>query len=211
MDAAAGDADGADASPAAAMLLRPAEVPAALVADLLGPLAVAAAGAGKMAAVTGAADAAEAEASTPLPHTSLAWSLPVHAAAAQGDLGLIRAFLHGGRVGARVPGSGEMALHVASSSAAAVVLIAEGAAVSGRNAAGHTALAAATTDDNPRLVAALLDAGAPFDGETHKILTRHVIDTHFELSFFEYTAPYHVRSINAGPCYPVHSEPWSVE
>jgi len=37
--------------------------------------------------------------------------------------------------------------------------------VSGRNAGGHTALAAAAADDNPRLVAALLDAGAPFDGE----------------------------------------------
>jgi len=55
--------------------------------------------------------------------------------------------------------------NVASSSSAAAALLAAGAAVSGRNAGGHTALAAAAADDNPRLVAALLDAGAPFDGE----------------------------------------------
>ena len=55
--------------------------------------------------------------------------------------------------------------NVASSKSAAAALLAAGAAVSGRDAAGHTALAAAAADDNPRLVAALLDHGAPFDGE----------------------------------------------
>ena len=149
-------------------LCRYTEVPAALVADLLGPRAIAATGAGVDAAQTaamaaaavgagvgaGAAGGLGAEEVGPPP-------LPAHAAAAQGDVGLMRELLRGGAVGARVPGSGETALHVASSSAAAAVLLAAGAAVSGRDAAGHTALAAAAADDNPRLVAALLDHGAP--------------------------------------------------
>jgi len=176
-DPTVGDVDGADASSAAAMLLRPAEVPAALVADLLGPQAVAATGAG--AAPAGSAPAATAAA---CPHTLAAPSppvgslqLPVHAAAAQGDIGLMRELLRGGGVGAREPGSGEMALHVASAAATAAVVLAAGATVSGRNAAGHTALAAAAADDNARLVAELLDAGAPFDGEPTHILHRHAL------------------------------------
>jgi hypothetical protein len=82
-------------------------VPAALVADLLGPRVAAAAGAGAApagAAAVGGVGAQEAGAGPP--------ALPVHAAAAQGDVGLMQELLRGGAVGARVPGSGETALHV---------------------------------------------------------------------------------------------------
>jgi hypothetical protein len=141
-DPVCGDADGADASPVAVLFLRPAEIPATLVADLLGPRWF---------------NAEEAGGSSPL---------PLHAAAAQGDLGLIRKLLlRGGAVGARIPGSGETALHVASSSSAAAALLEAGSAVSGRDGAGHTALAAAAAEDNAHLVAELLDAGACFEGE----------------------------------------------
>ena len=109
VDPAAGDADGAEASPAAVMLLRPDEVPAALVADLLGPRFIKAAGAGASAPASAAGAAAAAVGEDGAEEVG---PPPAHAAAAQGDVGLMRELLRGGAVGARVPGSSETALHV---------------------------------------------------------------------------------------------------